>query len=89
MLLLDWELDNSKIISFDKQNTTNFTNRQVTLLDNLYFKLLVSKKSFDLSIFDVTNQQLLKQYAYQKDQQMDIIYGSAKRRKTKTFYWVV
>lgn len=84
ILRFDWESEDSEILTFDKNNSTNFSNRCVVLLDSLYIKLLVNRNYFDLSIFDISSQKLLKNYAYNKDQKIDLIYEDARMGKTTT-----
>lgn len=82
ILRLNWEQGNSEIISFDKDNRTDFVNRSIALSGKYYFKLLVSKNYLDLSIYEVGNQKLLENYVYNKDQDIDLIYEDARLTKT-------
>jgi hypothetical protein len=82
ILHLNWEDGNGEIISFDKDNRTDFVNRSVALSGSYYFKLLVSKNFLDLSIYEVSSQKMLKNYIYNKDQLIDLIYEDARLSKT-------
>ena len=82
ILRLNWEDGNGEIISFDKDNRTDFANRSVVLSGSYYFKLLVSKDYLDLSIYEVSSQKMLKNYVYNKDQSIDLIYEDAILSKT-------
>lgn len=83
VLWLDWESDDCEIITFDKNNT-NYANRSVALSGDFYFKLLVSKHYLDMSIFELSSKKLLKKYAYNRGQQIDVVYEGAKLSKTKS-----
>lgn len=84
ILEFDWKNEKGEIISFDRNNTTDFGNRSVAMLDNLYFKLIVTKNYFDLSIFELSSRELLKRFTYNQDEEIEILNRSARLQKTKS-----
>ncbi len=77
VLQLNWKNKQTKLLTFGGDTDYKFDNRSSMLLDNLYFKLLVSRQYFDLSIYDMTSDTLLKEYAYTANEDIELIHGEA------------
>lgn len=76
VLRLNWDSRKSEILSFDTIDW-KFKNRAVALHDNLYFRLLVGKEQLELSIYDLIQAKRVKKYHYNKNEKIDLFYGSA------------
>lgn len=86
VLHFDWNSELGEILIFDQPDDFRFANRSVTLNQSRYYKFLVNKDSFQLEVFDVRNQQLLKTITYNQDQEVDLIHGQGQVYKQHLLY---
>ena len=81
VLRLNWQTQESQLLSFGEFPLPKFKRRNVALLDSLYFQLLINKKQLDLMIYHLKDQRLLKKHSYTQDDLETFIHGPAQMEK--------
>ncbi len=86
VLRFNWEKEEAEILMAKLNPDWKFTGRSFILHDSLYFDLTTSKEKLDLSIYNIKNQKLLKNYAYSVEDSIGLIQSQPLVSSTSTMY---